>query len=83
MMGPVNALAEKVAPAKKKKEVDPTGKVAAAVSKNVVDHTPTRSDKKPPGLWSIASLVRPGEPPMGLPLKPSVSSALDSDRSLV
>lgn len=48
-MGSVNALAEKAAPPKKKNEVDPTEKVAAAVFENVLDHTPTRSEKKAAG----------------------------------
>jgi uncharacterized membrane protein YagU involved in acid resistance len=45
-MGSVHTLAQKAAPPKKKQEVDPTEKVAAAVSENVLDHTPTRSEKK-------------------------------------
>jgi len=46
LMGPVHALAQKASPSKKKQEVDPTEKIAAAVSKNVLDHTPTRQEKK-------------------------------------
>jgi putative membrane protein len=46
LMGPVHALAQKAGPPKKKQEVDPTEKVAAAVSENVLDHTLTRREKK-------------------------------------
>jgi putative membrane protein len=46
LMGPVHALAQKAGPPKKKREEDPTEKVAAAVSENVLDHTLTRREKK-------------------------------------
>src|SRR5579864_2915278 len=46
LMGPVHALAQKASPAKKNQVADPTEKVAAAVSKNLFDHTPTRREKK-------------------------------------
>ena len=62
LMGPVHALAQKAGRPKKKREEDPTEKVAAAVSENVLDHTLTRREKKAaapvvrymrrsPGLW--------------------------------
>ena len=49
LMGSVHALAQKASPPKKKQEVDPTEKVAAAISKNVLNHTPTRREKKAAG----------------------------------
>jgi hypothetical protein len=49
MMEPLNAPAEKAVPPTKKKEVDPTEKVAAAVSEDVLDHTSTRREKKTAG----------------------------------
>jgi uncharacterized membrane protein YagU involved in acid resistance len=49
LMGSVHALVQKASPPRKKQVEDPTEKVATSVSKNVLDHTLTRREKKAAG----------------------------------